>query len=82
MSNISKRMDSQRIIENQNIIISRRLYRLLRKDLARNQQWVAAMYKKLNMAMDNDDLAAIEVLDNESIAYEKNSRVKDETKTK
>ena len=81
MANVSKKMDTTRIMENMNIVISRRLHRILRKNLERNRQWVSLMYKKLNMAMDGDDIGAVESIENESIAYERNGVEKHETET-
>lgn len=65
IKSISKKMDIQRKIENTNIVVSNRCRYLLRRDFEANKDFVLNCYKKLNKAMDESDLSAVEAIDNE-----------------
>ena len=59
IKNISKKVDMQRICENENIRVSNLCRMLLRKSFAQHKTWVVGAYKKLNQAMDEENIDVI-----------------------
>lgn len=59
IKNISKRVDMQRMVENENMRVSNLCKMLLRKSFDKNKDWVMKAYKTLNECMDNEDIETI-----------------------
>jgi DNA primase len=70
IKNISKKVDTQRKMENANVVASNQCRMLLHKDFEKNQKWVADAYKKLNESLDADDEEMIE-----QIGYEASNKM-------
>lgn len=70
IKNISKKVDTQRKMENANVVTSNQCRMLLHKDFEKNQKWVADAYKKLNEALDLDNEEMIE-----QIGYEASNKM-------
>lgn len=71
LKNVTKRVDTQRVMENSNIMVSNQCRMLLRKDYKKNAKWVSQAYKRLDNALDSEDSSAIE-----QIGYEAFERMK------
>jgi hypothetical protein len=78
ITSLSKRVDMQRICENENIRVSNLCRMLLRKAFDKNKVWVSKAYKSLNEAMDKEDIDAITTIGEK--ASKKLMEKKDETK--
>lgn len=59
IQNISKRVDTQRMAENENIRVSNLCKMLMKKSFEDNAQWVKSAYKELNAFLEKDDLDGI-----------------------
>lgn len=71
LKNITKRVDMQRKIESANIVTSNQCRILLRKDFDKHKAWVFDAYKKINIALENEDYETIE-----NVGYEASSRTR------
>ena len=60
MKNVSKKVNFERQIENENILVSNQCRMLLRKDFNIHKEWVAKAYIKLNKALDAQDYQMVE----------------------
>jgi len=70
LKNVSKKVDSQRKMENANIMVSNQCRMLLRKDFKLHKDWVSDAYKRINTALDDENYETIE-----SIGYEASNRM-------
>ena len=59
IKNISKRVNIQRMVENENMRVSNLCKMLLKKSFEPNREWVMKSYKLLNESMDNEDMDSI-----------------------
>lgn len=66
IKNISKKVDMQRMVENENIRVSNLCKMLLRKSFSENREWVMKSYKLLNESMDNEDMETIQRIGEEA----------------
>jgi len=64
LKNLKKKINVQKKLDCQNIVISNRCQILLREDYNANKGFVSKIYKELNTALDNEDSERIEELDN------------------
>lgn len=60
LKNVTKRVDTQRAMENSNILVSNQCRMLLRKDYSKHAKWVAKAFKRLNTALDEEDHTEVE----------------------
>ena len=72
LKNVSKKINFERQIENENILVSNQCRMLLRKDFQKNKSWVSKAYDKLNQALADQDYALVE-----RIGYKAFRRMKD-----
>lgn len=63
---VTKNVDMQRKMETANIVASNLCRILLRKDYAKNGQWVSDAYRRLNKALDEEDYELVEQIGNEA----------------
>ncbi len=68
------RANIQRKMENAHIVASRQCFSLLKKDYNKYNRWVASAYKKMNEALNNDDIISIE-----QIGFEASSKFQEKT---
>ena len=73
LKNVSKKINVERQIENENILVSNQCRMLLRKNFKKHKDWVANAYKTLNEALASQDFKKVE-----RIGYEIHRRMKDE----
>lgn len=66
IKNVSKRVDTQRLAENENIRASNLCKMLIKKNFEANASWVRDSYKKLNQYLDEDDLDGILAIGDEA----------------
>lgn len=66
IKNISKRVDMQRMVENENMRVSNLCKMLLRKSFDKNKDWVMKAYKSLNDCMDSENMDAIAAIAEEA----------------
>ena len=64
LQSLKKKINVQKKLNCQNIVISSRCRLLLRKDYEKHKSFVANIYKQLNQALDEEDGEKIEELDN------------------
>lgn len=64
LKNVKKKINVQKKLNCQNIVISNRCRLLLRKDYDKHKGFVSNTYKQLNDALDAEDIDKIEELDN------------------
>jgi DNA primase len=57
---VKKKFDIKKKTECVHIEVANQCRRLLRKDFKKHNAWVSAAYKKLNKALNNSDLSAVE----------------------
>lgn len=55
-----RRVDKKKELENANIIVSNQCRLLLRRDFNKNKLWISSTYKRLNKALDEENLEEIE----------------------
>ena len=72
LKKVSKRVDSQRTMENSNILVSNQCRMLLHRDYNKHVQWVSKAYKRLNKALDEQNHEEVE-----QIGYEAFSRMQE-----
>jgi DNA primase len=71
MKNVSKKVNFERQIENENILVSNQCRMLLKKNFNGNKLWVSNAYKELNKALLEQNYQAVE-----RIGYEAFNRMK------
>lgn len=62
IKNIKSKVNVKKKVECANIVASNQCRCLLRKNYDLNSKWVSDSYKKMNKAMDDDDIEAIEAI--------------------
>jgi DNA primase len=62
LGDVKKRVNFQKKMEMTHIVTSNQCRNLLRKDLDRYSKWVATAYQKMNIALENEDIATIEAV--------------------
>lgn len=73
LKNVSKKVNFERQIENENVLVSNQCRMLLRKDFKIHKNWVSEAYKRLNDALSDQDYHTVE-----QIGYEAFRRIKNE----
>jgi DNA primase len=68
--NIKKTINMERKMENANLVASNICRILLRKDFLKHKSWVADTYKKLNVALEEEDYETVE-----NLGYEASKRI-------
>jgi len=71
MKNVSKKINFERQIENENILVSNQCRMLLRKDFHKHKVWVSKAYRRLNEALENQNYQTVQ-----KIGYEAFGRLK------
>jgi len=72
LQNVSKKVNFERQIENENVLVSNQCRMLLRKNFQKHKGWVSEAYKRLNEALSDQDYSAVE-----KIGYDAFRRMKD-----
>ena len=73
LKNVSKKINFERQIENENILVSNQCRMLLRKDFKEHKSWVSNTYLRLNKALAEQDYNEVK-----NIEYETFKRLKGE----
>lgn len=66
MKNISKKINNERQLENENILVSNQCRMLLRKNFEEHKSWVSKAYKTLNIALLEQDYQKISKISSEA----------------
>jgi hypothetical protein len=72
LKNVSKRVNFERQIENENVLVSNQCRMLLNRDFDKHKGWVANAYKQLNVALAEQDYHAIEKIGYDAFRRMKN----------
>jgi len=73
LKNVSKKVNVERQMENEHILVSNQCRMLLKKDFSKHKAWVADTYKRLDHALEEEDYELVE-----KIGYEAFRRMKNE----
>jgi len=60
LKNVSKKINFEKQIENENVLVSNQCRMLLRKDFKRHKKWVLDAYAELNECLDEQDYKKIQ----------------------
>ena len=74
MKNISKKVNTERQMENENILVSNQCRMLLRKSFEENKKWVGETYRRLNQALSKHDITTIDQINQEAFRRFKNGQ--------
>jgi hypothetical protein len=66
LQNIEIKINQKTQIEHKNLILSNQGRLLLKKDPSKNSKWVMEMYKRLNDAVNNNDIDTLSKIENET----------------
>lgn len=72
LKNVSKKVNFERQIENENVLVSNQCRMLLRRDFQKHKEWVSSAYKRLNEALDDQDYQVVEQIGYEAFRRMKN----------
>jgi hypothetical protein len=64
LKNLKKKINLQKRMEYQNIVVSNQCRSLLKKDFKGNSLFVSKIYKELNEALNEEDMEKIQEIDN------------------
>lgn len=62
IKNVSKKINMERQIENEHILVSNQCRMLLRKDFEKHKEWVSKTYKNLNGSLEAQDYGNVETI--------------------
>ena len=68
LKNVSKKVNFNLQMENENVIASNQCRMLLRKDFRKHKDWVCSAYKRLNRALSEKDQEEIQNISNEAFS--------------
>jgi hypothetical protein len=72
LQNVSKKVNFERQIENENVLVSNQCRMLLKKNFDEHKVWVSNAYKKLNLALLDQDYHTVEKIGYEAFRRMKN----------
>ena len=65
LKDIKKKVDFHKKVEYTHIVVASQCRRLLRKDYDKHSKWIAQAYRKMNKALDKEDIKIIEGIGSE-----------------